>query len=149
MARPAQRGEGLLISLLRFGLAEEERRNRDEALRILRLVGLEEMTLELAGELSYGQQKLLTLACCLATEPRILLLDEPVAGVFPEVANRISTLLRSLCSEGKVIVFIEHDIAAVRQTADHVIVMDEGTVIAEGSTGEVLERPEIIEVYLA
>ena len=98
--------------------------------------------------MGYGQQKLLTLACCLATDARLLLLDEPVAGVAPEMVARILGLLRQLRGEGKLIVFIEHDIEAVRQAADVVIVMDDGKVIAEGPVREVLERPEIMEAYL-
>jgi ABC-type branched-subunit amino acid transport system ATPase component len=148
LARPRQRGERLLPALFRFGVPEEETHNCEEAMRLLQFVGLEEKAAESAGELSYGQQKLLTLACCLATEARILLLDEPVAGVHPEMASRILDLLRQLRSDGKLVVFIEHDIAAVRQIADLVIVMDEGKVIAQGSPNQVLERPEIMEAYL-
>jgi len=149
LARPNQRGERLLPALFRFGVAAEEARNREEALRLLKFVGLEDKARELAGELSYGEQKLLTLACCLATEARILLLDEPVSGVYPEMASRILDLLRRLRDAGKLITFIEHDIGAVRQIADTVIVMDDGKVIAQGSPAEVLERPEIMEAYLA
>jgi len=148
LARPNQRGERLLWSLLRFGVAAEEARNREEAMRLLRFVGLEEKAAELAGELSYGQQKLLTLACCLAMGARILLLDEPVAGVHPEMVAQILDLLRRLRDEGKLVVFIEHDISAVRQAADLVIVMDEGKIIAQGPPDVVLERPEIMEAYL-
>jgi branched-chain amino acid transport system ATP-binding protein len=118
-------------------------------MRLLRFVGLEEKSAELAGELSYGQQKLLTLACCLATEARILLLDEPVAGVHPEMVSHILDLLRRLRDDGTLVVFIEHDIAAVRQVADLVIVMDEGKVVAQGVPRDVLERPEILEACLA
>lgn len=103
----------------------------------------------MAGELSYGQQKLLTLACCLGTNARILLLDEAVAGIHPEMASRILELLRRLREKGRLIIFIEHDILAVRQVADVVFVMDEGKIIAQGSPGEVLGRPEILEAYLA
>lgn len=85
---------------------------------------------------------------CLATEARILLLDEPVAGVHPEMVSHILDLLRQLRADGKLVVFIEHDITAVRQVADLVIVMDEGKIIAQGPPGEVLERPEIMEAYL-
>jgi branched-chain amino acid transport system ATP-binding protein len=148
-ARPNQRGETLMGALLRIRVAAEEKRNREEALRLLRFVGLEEKVEELAGELSYGQQKLLTLACCLATDAHILLLDEPVAGVHPEMISHILELLCRLRDEGKLIVFIEHDIAAVRRVADIVIVMDEGRIIAQGPPNEVLERPEIMEAYLA
>jgi len=149
LARPHQAGETLIGALLRIGVAKEEMRNRDEAIRLLRLVGLEEKATDLAGELSYGQQKLLTLACCLATEAQILLLDEPVAGVHPDMADKILDLMRTLRDEGKLILFIEHDISAVRRIADHVIVLDHGKVRAQGPPREVLERPEIMEAYLA
>lgn len=148
LARPNQKGERLWHALFRFGVAAEEARNREEAMRLLRFVGLEEKAQEAAGELSYGQQKLLTLACCLATEARILLLDEPVAGVHPEMVAKILGLLRELKAMGKLVVFIEHDIAAVCQVADLVIVMDEGRIIAQGPPKEVLERPEIMEAYV-
>jgi ABC-type branched-subunit amino acid transport system ATPase component len=148
LARQKQKGEELWRALLRAGVAAEEARNRDEALRWLRFVGLEEKASEATGELSYGQQKLLTLACCLATGARILLLDEPVAGVHPDTILKILGLLRQLRVMKKLVVFIEHDIAAVRQVADLVIVMDDGKVIAQGMPAEVLERPEIMEAYV-
>ena len=149
LARPAQRGEHLWPALLRFGVAEEEKRNREEALRLLHFVGLEANVSDLAGELSYGQQKLLTLACCLATEAKVMLLDEPVAGVYPQMVTHILELLCQLAANGKLVVFIEHDLIAVRQSAERIIVMDEGKVIAQGPPNEVLERPEIMEAYLA
>lgn len=71
------------------------------------------------------------------------------AGVHPEMIQQILGLLRQLREQGKLVIFIEHDIAAVRQVADVVVVMDEGRVIAQGAPGEVLERPEIMEAYLA
>jgi len=148
LARPHQQGERLLPALFRFGVAVEEKRNREKALSLLEFVGLTEKAKELAGELSYGQQKLLALACCLATDAQLLLLDEPVAGVAPEMVRRILGLLQKLRDDGKLIVFIEHDIEAVRQIADVVIVMDHGKVIAQGPVGEVLERSEIMEAYL-
>ncbi len=148
LARPNQKGERLFPALIRLGVAPEEARNREEAMRWLKFVGLDGAINERAGELSYGQQKLLTLACCLATGAHILLLDEPVAGVHPEMAERILGLLRQLRDMGKLVVFIEHDIASVRQVADSVVVMDEGRIIAQGKPSEVLERPEIIEAYV-
>lgn len=72
-----------------------------------------------------------------------------MAGVHPEMIQQILALLRQLREQGKLVIFIEHDIAAVRQVADVVVVMDEGRVIAQGAPGEVLERPEIMEAYLA
>jgi branched-chain amino acid transport system ATP-binding protein len=149
LARPNQLGERLFYALFRFGVVAEEDRNRKEALRLLKFVRLEEKANELAGELSYGEQKLLTLACCLATEARILLLDEPVSGVQQTTAAYILELLLRLRQERKCIVFIEHDISAVRRVADVVIVMAEGRIIAQGPPADVLERPEIMEAYLA
>jgi ABC-type branched-subunit amino acid transport system ATPase component len=149
LARPRQRGENLTSALFRLGVGKEEGRNREEALRLLEFIGLQNKASDFAGELSYGQQKLLSLACCLATEARILFLDEPVAGVHPEMISKIVELLIELKMKGNQIVFIEHDISAVRLAADMVIVMDDGKIIAQGAPAEVLERPEIMEVYLA
>jgi len=147
-ARPNQRGERLFFALTRIGLAREERANRAKSLELLEFVGLADKADGLAGELSYGEQKLLTLAVCLATEAQILLLDEPVAGVAPQMVERILGLLRELNNQGKRMVFIEHDIEAVRRIAETVIVMDEGKIIAQGKTQEVLDRAEIMEAYL-
>jgi ABC-type branched-subunit amino acid transport system ATPase component len=149
LACPNQRGEHLFYALFRFGVKAEEARNREGAMRLLQFVGLAGKADELAGELSYGEQKLLTLACCMATDAGILLLDEPVSGVGPEMVPRIAELLRRLRNDGKVTIFIEHNISAVREIADVVIVMDEGKVIAQGPPEEVLGRPEIMEAYLA
>ena len=148
LARPNQKGERLVAALFRFGVAQEELRNHEEAMRCLRFVGLEQKANETAGELSYGQQKLLTLACCIAAEGQILLLDEPVTGVYPETIFQILDILRQLREQGRLVVLVEHDIAAVRQIADVVIVMDEGRIITQGKPNEVLERPEIIEAYV-
>ena len=148
LARPGQRGEGLFYGLFRFGVGEEETANRQASMGILAFVGLEERANELAGELSYGQQKLLTLAVCLATEATVLLLDEPVAGVHPEMAHKIASLLLDLKRKGKLVVFIEHDMNTVRDTADCVIVMDEGRIIAQGPPADVLQQPSIMEAYI-
>lgn len=145
---PRQRGEQVIGALFRLGVQGEERRNYEAALNFLEFVELDGKVLELAGEISYGQQKLLTLACCMATGAQILLLDEPVAGVHAELRKRIVRMLRQVRDQGKLIVFVEHDIAAVRDMADRVVVMDEGKVIDQGPTREVLERPAIIEAYL-
>ena len=148
LACPNQSGENPFRALFRMGLAKEEARNRESAMRWLKFVGLEDKAHELAGELSYGQQKLLSLACVLATEARILLLDEPVAGVHPEMISKILGFLGELREQGRLVVFVEHDISAVRQVADTVIVMDDGRIIAQGNPAQVLERPEIIDAYV-
>jgi ABC-type branched-subunit amino acid transport system ATPase component len=146
---PHQGGEHFLRALLRYGVAIEENRNRIQGEQILRFVELEEKATEIARDLSYGQQKLLSLACCLATRPSILLLDEPIAGVHPNMADRILQRLRMLRDERKLVVFIEHDISFVREIADSVVVMSQGKVIAQGNPEEVLKRREVVEAYLA
>jgi branched-chain amino acid transport system ATP-binding protein len=148
LARPNQRGEGLLSALVRRGVKHEESENRQKAIELLQFVGLNEKAEDAAGELSYGQQKLLTLACCLATEAQMLLLDEPVAGVAPETVARILELLERLREDGKLVIFIEHDIEAVRKIANLVVVMGHGKIIAQGPADDVLQRAEIMEAYL-
>lgn len=148
LARPNQKGERLWRALFRFGVAVEETKNHEAAMHWLKFVGLDGAAKHPASALSYGQQKLLTLACCLATEAPILCLDEPIAGVHPEMIDRILGVLRELRSMNKLVVFIEHDIASVRQVADSVVVMDHGEIIAQGEPRDVLERPKIIEAYV-
>ena len=148
LARPNQKGERLWRALTRIGVAVEDRANRARAMGLLDFVGLTDKANDAAGTLSYGQQKLLTLACCMATDARILFLDEPVAGVHPAMVEKILGLLQQLRADGKLVVFIEHDIPAVKQIAERVIVMDHGKVIADGTPREVLERQEILEAYI-
>jgi ABC-type branched-subunit amino acid transport system ATPase component len=147
-ARPNQCGESLVPAITRIGIAKEESENRAKSVELLEFVGLEDKEIHPAGELSYGQQKLLTLAVCLATEARVLFLDEPVAGVAPQMVDKIVSLLRQLQEQDKTIIFIEHDIETVRRLADHVIVMDNGKIVAQGPPGDVMEKPEIMEAYL-
>lgn len=149
LARQNQRGEHLLNALLGIGVEREEAGHRKKALELLDFVGLAEKAERLAGELSYGQQKLLSLAYCLATEARAIFLDEPIAGVHPQMVEHIIDLLNKLKGQGKLIVFIEHDIPAIRRCADVLVVLDHGHVIASGDPEEVLSRPEIMEAYLA
>jgi len=144
-----RRREGFWHALFNPDLApEEEARFIAAHIRILGFEALVRLVKEPAGNLSYGQQKLLTLACCWATQAEVLLLDEPVAGVDPEMASQILRHLLQLKAQGTTIVLIEHDIEAVKSVADQVIVMDEGKVIASGSKEKVLGRQEIVEAYL-
>jgi ABC-type branched-subunit amino acid transport system ATPase component len=148
LAFPRQVGERFWRALLRVGIAGRERECRDAAAVLLERVGLSESKSQLAGTFSYGQQKLLSLACCIATQAQVLLLDEPVGGVDPEVTAQILSLLRCLRDEGKLIMFVEHDMAAVRELADMTVVLDEGKIIAQGESREVLDRSEIMDAYV-
>lgn len=148
LARQSPQGESLAGALFRVGVAKAEAQSREEALNLLSSVNLRDAASEAAQNLSYGQQKLLNLACCVATGARILLLDEPVTGVYPEVASTILQLIQQYLKRQRLVIFIEHDIRVVRQVAEQVIVMDSGQVVAQGATSEVLQRPEIMETYL-
>jgi ABC-type branched-subunit amino acid transport system ATPase component len=149
LARQGQSGEHWLAAfVLRKKVRAEEQKNRKIALEILNQVGLASQHAHLAGALSYGQQKLLTLACCLAAEADLLLLDEPVSGVQPRMIETMMILLRQLAAAGKTILFIEHNLEVVMQACDHVIVMDAGRKIAEGRPEVIKNDPEIFEAYL-
>jgi len=127
---------------------DPELKNRERAKELLDFVGLSENANNPAGLLSYGQQKLLSLACCLALEPKILLLDEPVAGVNQEMIINILALLKRLRDKGIAVFFIEHNLGAVMEVSDRLIVMDEGSIIADGIPSVVKEAPVVIEAYI-
>ena len=91
---------------------------------------------------------MLSLVCCLATGAELLLLDEPVAGIAPEMTERILAAIRSLPSKGKSVVLIEHNLDAVMQVCDRVIFMDAGAKVSEGTAQEVRNDPKVIEAYL-
>jgi ABC-type branched-subunit amino acid transport system ATPase component len=149
LARPRQEGEKFWRALVGARACREEVRCREAGLAVLQRVGLVRVAGERAGDLSYGQQKLLALACCVATDARLLLLDEPIAGLDPKAASDVVDIIQRLREEGKVVIFVEHDIASVHQLADEVVVMGDGRVIAQGPASEILAKPEIMETYLA
>ena len=148
LAQPRQRGERLGTVLLRSLWRSDEVRIREVALDWLGMAGLMGKKSLLAENLSYGQQKLLSLAMCLAADAKILLLDEPVAGVDPEMKDRILRVLREVRKETTTIVFIEHDLDVVRRAADEVIVMEAGRVLLKGAPEDVLESREVLDAYV-
>ncbi len=91
---------------------------------------------------------MLSLACCLAADSELLLLDEPVSGIHPDTIEKILDLMNGLIEKGKTIVFIEHNIEAVKLVSDHIIVMDHGQNIAEGPPIEILDNQDSLEAYL-
>jgi ABC-type branched-subunit amino acid transport system ATPase component len=149
VAFPGQAGENPLVALLgspRY--RAEENQLRVEARELLDLVGLAERADDLAGSLSYGQQRLLSLARCLATRAPLLLLDEPTVGVNPEVVERIQTVLADLVRRGgRTILLVEHNMDVVMSLSDEVIVLL-GEVIASGRPDEIQQDQRVVEVYL-
>jgi branched-chain amino acid transport system ATP-binding protein len=115
---------------------------------VLQKVGLWEKRNQLAANLSYGQRKLLEIARTLAIKAEIYLFDEPFAGLFPEIRKIVSIIIQELRQENKTVVLIEHDIGLIRELCDHVFVMDEGKLLAEGRPESVLKKREVIEAYL-
>jgi branched-chain amino acid transport system ATP-binding protein len=130
------------------GVMAEERRIRPIADQALQTVGLGDCAEAPASTLSYGQQKLLMLARCLATNARWLVLDEPMAGVAPPLVRKTIAVLEALARDQRSVLFIEHDIQSVRELADNVIFLDRGRVIAAGPTEQVLDRSDLVRAYL-
>jgi len=119
---------------------------RAEAL--LERFGLAEYANTYAGELSGGQRRLVEIMRALMAQPRMLLLDEPMAGVHPRLARRIGNELIALCAEGMTILMVEHELAIMDEFADPVVVMAEGRVLAEGTMEQLRGRQEVVEAYL-
>ena len=122
--------------------------NGDEAIDLVSSFGLEGVLENPADQISFGQQKLLALACVLATGASILLLDEPVSGVDPSLSVKILDHLARIHDEGRTVLFIEHDLAAVQKIARNVVLMSNGRVVAEGLSGDIFGQPDLLEVYI-
>jgi len=117
--------------------------------RLLRLVGLQARPDQRAGDLSFGQQKLLELAMALINEPRLLLLDEPTAGINPVMAGELIGLLRRVNAEsGVTLLVIEHNMRVIARLAGYVYCLAHGVLLAEGEPEQVLHDPKLIEAYL-
>lgn len=120
----------------------------DKAGDILKQVGLWEKRNELAINLSYGQRKLLEIARALAMDSEILFLDEPFAGLFPEMRKIIAGIIRELKQKNKAVILIEHDMNLIRELCDYIFVMDSGQLLAEGRPKEIMKNKKVIEAYL-
>lgn len=119
-----------------------------KAKEVLTKVDLWEKRNQLAVNLSYGQRKLLEIARMLAMKANIYLLDEPFAGLFPEMVKIVTGIIQELKQQQKTIILIEHNMDLIRQLSDYIFVMDSGQLLAEGPPQKVLEQKNVIEAYL-
>lgn len=138
--------ENTLVPLASTGIDSSEMLNR--ASKSLKLVGLAGMENMLATELSGGQQKLLEIARALITEPKIVLMDEPLAGVHPKIKETILETINKMKREGIAFLIVSHDMKAIIAVSDRLVAMSNGKKIAEGVPSEVVSSMEVVESYL-
>ena len=143
-----QVGERWWNGLLPFLWRSQERKIEERADALLTRFKMDHMRNEYAGTLSGGQRKLLEMARALMTQPRLVMLDEPMSGVNPVLKQSLNEHIRGLRDDGMTVLFVEHDMDMVNDVADWVIVMAEGSIISEGTPEQVASDPSVIEAYL-
>jgi neutral amino acid transport system ATP-binding protein len=146
-----QSGERLVQSVvpgLRRTVIQQEREIRERAWETLEFFEIDHLAREYAGNLSGGQRKLLEMARALMTDPEMVLLDEPLAGVNPSLEQKILERIHDLREEGYTFLLVEHDMDVVMNNCDPIIVMHQGTVLAEGHAEEIRDDEQVINAYL-
>jgi len=149
VGRHLHEDRALLAHLLRLPrVLHGERASRKKALELLDFVGLDAHAEERAGNLPYGALKRLEIARALATEPKLLLLDEPAAGCNRVESREIDRLIRRVAEQGITVLLVEHDMHLVMNLCEHILVLDYGKKLAEGTAAEVRANPDVIAAYL-
>jgi len=140
---------GLLQALLRTpAFRREEQALREEAARMLDFLGLARRAGERARHLSYGEQRLLGVGVALAARPRLLLLDEPAAGLNPSETDAFKAMIRRIGAQGVTVLLVEHDMHMVMSISDHIVVLNHGKRIAAGAPAAIQQHPEVVRAYL-
>ena len=149
VGRHRHEATGLLADLLHLpSVARQNRHTREHALAALARVGLAAMAGQPAGNIPYGGLKRLEIARALASEPTVLLLDEPAAGCNAVETEEIKAIIRGIADDGITVVLVEHDMRLVMNVSDRVHVLADGQTLAEGTAAEVRADPAVIEAYL-
>ncbi len=143
-----QRGERILNTLMPWTWKKQERQITERAHELLARFKLDTKADDLAGSLSGGQRKLLEMARALMTNPAVIMLDEPMAGVNPALTQSLLEHIKSLRDDGMTVVFVEHDMDVIRDISDWVVVMAQGSVIAESTPGELSNNGAVVDAYL-
>jgi branched-chain amino acid transport system ATP-binding protein len=143
-----QRGESLFAAVLPFLWRAQENEITDRAIVLLERFNLAEKKDDLAGSLSGGQRKLLEMARALMVRPDMIMLDEPMAGVNPALTQSLLHHIREVRDSGTTVLFVEHDMDMVRDISDWVVVMSQGSIIAEGPPHDVMSDEAVIDAYL-
>ena len=148
IAKHLRRSSNMFTAMFRLN-AREEARQRAEVLELLRVVGLEDVKDELATSLPYGKQRRLEIARALATDPKLLLLDEPAAGMNPQETLELAEFIREIREKfHKTILLIEHHMDLVMGIADRIYVLDFGELIAQGTPEDIQNNARVIDAYL-
>lgn len=149
VGRHIQSRAGIISTGFRLpGMRREERQIRENAMQHLTFVGLENRATELAGNLPLGEQKLLEVARALATDPKMLLLDEPAGGLNTRETEGLAALIHRILEQGITVVLVEHDMNLVMDISDEILVMNFGEKIAEGTPKQIKDDPLVIKAYL-
>lgn len=143
-----QLGERIYLAPFSFAWRRQERENTERAMELLDRFNLKDKAADFAGSLSGGQRKLLEMARALMTDPDLIMLDEPMAGVNPALTQSLLQHIKSIRDEGKTVFFVEHDMDMVHDISQWVVVMAEGQIIAEGLPDVVMRDTRVIDAYL-
>ena len=143
-----QAGENLAKCLFKPFWGAQEKEVETKALELLERFSLHEKLKDYAGSLSGGQRKLLEMARALMSNPKMIMLDEPMAGVNPALTQSLLGHIQSLRDDGTTVLFVEHDMHVVRHISDWVVVMAEGRLVAEGPADTVMSNQAVIDAYL-